>query len=97
MDEEVMETENVPETGASGLCACTSHQGSTAQETYTSPHSQQISMLEYNQQTHHYTQQALRELKASPDYKKHTMKCKRCSRNLITEFQTCHSPFQLWV
>lgn len=41
---------------------------------YVSPHSQQVSMAEYNAQC---TQQALRDLKASPEYKKHTMKCCR--------------------
>ena len=44
---------------------------------YVSPHSQQISMAEYNMQSHHYTQQALRQLKASQQYKQHSMKCKR--------------------
>lgn len=45
---------------------------------YVSPISQQISMAEYNRQGQHLTQQALRDLKTSPEYKKHTMKCHRC-------------------
>lgn len=53
--------------------------GDTGETPYASLHSQQVSMAEYNQQAHHYTQQALRELKASSEYKKHTMKCHRCS------------------
>lgn len=44
---------------------------------YVSPHSQQVSLAQYNIQSHHCTQQALRDLKASPEYKKHTMKCHR--------------------
>ncbi len=46
---------------------------------YVSPHCQQTSMAEYNRQSHHYTQQSLRDLKASPEYKQHNMKCKRSS------------------
>lgn len=44
---------------------------------YTSIHTHQISMAEFNQQSHQYTQEAVRNLKASPEYKKHTMKCHR--------------------
>ena len=44
---------------------------------YTSPHSQQISRAEYNRQAHYYTQEAVRNLEESPEYKKHTMKCNR--------------------
>ena len=52
--------------------------GATEEARYVSPHSQQISMAEFHRQTHHCTQQALRELKASPQYKQHVMKCHRC-------------------
>lgn len=48
---------------------------------YISPHAQQVSMAQYNQQAHYYTQQALRDLKTSTEYKKHTMKCHRFDVN----------------
>lgn len=44
---------------------------------YRSPCSPQISLAQYNAQAGDYTQQALRELKASPDYKKHVQRCHR--------------------
>lgn len=44
---------------------------------YRSPCSPQISLAQYNAQAGDYTQQALRELKASPDYKKHIQRCRR--------------------
>ena len=48
-----------------------------ANRKYLSPISHQISMAEYNRQAHYLTQQALRDLKTSPEYKKHIMKCHR--------------------
>ena len=51
--------------------------GATEEARYISPHSQQVSMAEYHKQAQHCTQQALRELKASPQYKQHIMKCHR--------------------
>lgn len=47
---------------------------------YVSPHLRQISLAEYNSQAGYLTQQALSDLKASPEYKKHVMKCHRCDR-----------------
>lgn len=44
---------------------------------YRSPCSPQISQAQYNAQAGDYTQQALRELKASPEYKKHIQRCHR--------------------
>ena len=44
---------------------------------YRSPCSPQISLAQYNAQAGDYTQQALRELKASPEYKKHIQMCHR--------------------
>ena len=44
---------------------------------YRSPCSPQISLAQYNAQAGDYTQQALRELKASPEYKKHIQTCHR--------------------
>ena len=44
---------------------------------YHSPCSPQISLSEYNAQAGDYTQEALRELKASPEYKRHLQKCHR--------------------
>ena len=44
---------------------------------YRSPCSPQISLAQYNAQAGDYTQQALRELKASPEYKKHIQRCHR--------------------
>lgn len=44
---------------------------------YTSPYARQISKVEYNRQADLYTQEALRLLKASPEYKKFSMKCQR--------------------
>ena len=44
---------------------------------YQSPCSPQISLAEYNCQGGDYTQQALRELKASPEYKRHIQRCHR--------------------
>lgn len=54
-------------------------QPSAQQCQYQSPHVQQITAAEYREQSVHvsYTQQALRELKASPEYKKHTQRCQR--------------------
>ena len=48
-----------------------------ANSCYLSSISQQVSMAEYNRQSHYVTQQALRDLKASPEYKQHTMRCHR--------------------
>lgn len=44
---------------------------------YHSPHQQQISMSTYHQQADYYTQEAVRQLKSSPEYKKHTQRCLR--------------------
>lgn len=44
---------------------------------YQSPCSPQISLAEYNCQASDYTQQVLRELKASPEYKRHIQRCHR--------------------
>lgn len=43
----------------------------------TSPFCQQISPQEYQQQATVYTQQAVAELKATPEYKKHVERCHR--------------------
>ena len=43
-----------------------------------SPFCHQISMAEYREQATSYTQQALQELQASPEYKKHVQRCHRC-------------------
>jgi hypothetical protein len=60
-------------------------QGQEAEDVgvYRSPCSPQISLAQYNAQAGDYTQQALRELKASPEYKKH--------------IQTCHRLFEIFV
>ena len=56
----------------------TSSEGSGVGDTpYVSPHSRQVSLAEYNTQSHHYTAQALRTLKTSQEYKRHTMRCHR--------------------
>lgn len=44
---------------------------------YVSPHSQQISLAQYNREAQSYTQAALRQLKASEEYKQHTQRCHR--------------------
>lgn len=44
---------------------------------YHSLCSPQISLAEYNSQAGDYTQQVLRELKASPEYKRHIQRCQR--------------------
>ena len=64
--------------------------GSTQVERYVSPHTQQISMAEYNQQAHHFTQQALRDLKTSTEYKQHTMRCHRCVHNVVEPLYNGH-------
>ncbi len=50
---------------------------------YRSPCSPQISLAQYNAQAGDYTQQALRELKDSPDYKKHVQTCHRLFENFV--------------
>lgn len=44
---------------------------------YQSPHLQQVTMAEYEQQARELTSQAVQELKASPEYKRHTQQCSR--------------------
>ena len=46
---------------------------------YHSPHLEQVSMALYHQQSDEYTQEAVHQLKASPEYKKHTQRCGRYS------------------
>ena len=46
-------------------------------QVYRSPHSQQISMKEYMQQTTEHTRWALQELTASPAFKMYTQQCHR--------------------
>ena len=53
------------------------HHGAEVVDPYRSPCSPQISLAEYNAQAGDYTQQALRELKTSPDYKRHIQRCHR--------------------
>lgn len=52
-------------------------QGAEVVDLYKSPCSPQISLSEYNAQAGDYTQQALRELRASPEYKRHIQRCHR--------------------
>ena len=62
---------------------------------YHSPHQQQISMSTYHQQAGHYTQEAVRQLKASPEYKKYTQRCLRyiyslsCSIESSVDYNSC--------
>ena len=48
-----------------------------SQQPYHSPHGQQISMAEYKKQSGSYTQQAVKDLKASPEFKMYTQRCLR--------------------
>lgn len=50
---------------------------------YRSPHLQQVSSSEYMEQAASYTQQALKELKASPDFKKHMQRCHRYTVSML--------------
>lgn len=43
------------------------------------PHCLQVSIEEYQKQAVSYTQQTLKELQASPDYRQHTERCHRCA------------------
>ncbi len=52
---------------------------------------QQITAAEYREQSVCYTQQALRELKASPEYKKHTQKCQRYRGSSVTDIVSHYS------
>ena len=66
-------------------CAVTSHTTvedaptSTSEDVapFRSPRIQQVSVAEYYRHADDYTQQALRELKASPEYQRHTQCCNR--------------------
>lgn len=62
---------------ALGAQGCSRTLEEVANTRYTSAISQQISVAEFNIQTHYVTQQALRDLKASPEYQKYTMRCHR--------------------
>ena len=44
---------------------------------YSSPHLQQVTLAEYKQQARELTPQAVKQLKASPEYKRYTQKCSR--------------------
>ena len=70
-----VQSHNVPLGLGAQTCSPTLEE--VANTRYTSAISQQISVAEFNMQGHYMTQQALRDLKASPEYKKHAMKCHR--------------------
>ena len=75
MEEEMMDIEESP-TLPSALPPALGLVGAELEAGGVS-HAVKISMAEYNMQAQDYTQQALRELKASPEYKKHSLKCHR--------------------
>ena len=51
---------------------------------YYSPHVQHVSAAEFVEQSASYTQQAVRELKASPDFKKYMWRCHRLENILYS-------------
>lgn len=55
---------------------------------YHSPHVQHISAAEFTEQSASYTQAAVRELKASPEFKKYMWRCHRLE-NIMLNIVIC--------
>ncbi len=57
----------------------------TTSQHYHLPHVFQISSSQYAEEAVSYTQQAVRELKASPEFKKYTQKCHRRVQSIVSK------------